>query len=454
MSTTNEPQFKIRKIQCNTSSSNNTSILTDSTNSINNNKANNNHNNNTIKRASIADYPYSNRLQAELQSSKRYQRIDKLGEGNYGAVYKARDLDDYDIVAMKKIKIDHDDEGVPSTALRECSLLQILRHPNIVPLKDIIFEPSYLNDNRNDNTNTKQSLLYLIFKHSDSDLRRFIDSIINESKHIPSLNMCKYIIYQMFDGLAYMHENSYLHRDLKPQNILVNLNECNIAIGDLGLSRQYVYPLHKYTHEIATLWYRAPEVLMNIECYTTAVDIWSIGCIIAELLYGIPLFSGDSEIGQLFIIFQTTGTPNTNNYPDCLLLPDYKVTFPQWSKKPVENRIRKLLKDKIEYITEHINETIHNTGELNDMDQYEQQQYIQNKIKDSIEPFNSMLQQSFNADAMELIEQCIVLNPTKRINALDALKHKFFADMNIESAKQEAIKYEQALEQRMAKRKK
>ena len=139
----------------------------------------------------------------------------------------------------------------------------------------------------------------------------------------------------MLNGLYYCNINRIIHRDLKPQNLLIT-NDLKLKLCDFGLSRMFSLPMGKMTHEIITLWYRPPEVLLGIENYTTKVDSWSIGCIMAEMLLGKPLFFGDCEIGQLFKIFEIMGTPNEMTWPGVTKLPEYKYTFPQWKQKNLE----------------------------------------------------------------------------------------------------------------------
>jgi len=133
----------------------------------------------------------------------------------------------------------------------------------------------------------------------------------------------------MLNGLYFCHVNRIIHRDLKPQNLLI-AKDLKLKLADFGLSRMFNLPMGKMTHEIITLWYRPPEVLLGIEEYTTKVDSWSSGCIFAEMLLDKPLFAGDSEIGQIFKIFQIMGTPNEENWSGISKLPDFKYTFPIW----------------------------------------------------------------------------------------------------------------------------
>nr|AAD00773.1 CDC2PTB [Paramecium tetraurelia] len=251
------------------------------------------------------------------QSEERYQKLEKIGEGTYGLVYKARDNQTGDIVALKKIRMDHEDEGVPSTAIREISLLKEVQHPNIVPLKDVVYD---------------ESRLYLIFDFVDLDLKKYMESVPKYMESVPQLDrmQVKKFINQMIQALNYCHQNRVIHRDLKPQNILVDIKQQNTQIADFGLARAFGLPLKTYTHEVITLWYRAPEILLGQRQYSTPVDIWSLGCIFAEMAQKRPLFCGDSEIDQLFKIFKIMGTPKESTWPGVSTLPDFKSSFPRW----------------------------------------------------------------------------------------------------------------------------
>jgi len=249
----------------------------------------------------------------------RYAKIEKVGEGTYGVVYKARDTGTNQIVALKKIRLEAEDEGVPSTAIREISLLKELKDDNIVRLLDIVHA---------------DQKLYLVFEFLDVDLKRYIEN--GNRNHTPiQLDVVKKFTHQLNSGLLYCHSHRILHRDLKPQNLLID-KRTNLKLADFGLARAFGIPMRTYTHEVVTLWYRAPEVLLGSRNYSTAVDMWSVGCIFAEMvMQGNPLFPGDSEIDQIFKIFQILGTPNEEAWPGVSKLPDYKPTFPQWSRQDV-----------------------------------------------------------------------------------------------------------------------
>ncbi len=157
-------------------------------------------------------------------------------------------------------------------------------------------------------------------------------------------------MHQLLTGLYFCHTNRIIHRDLKPQNLLIT-NDLKVKLADFGLSRMFSLPMGKMTHEIITLWYRPPEVLLGIENYTTKVDSWSVGCIMAEMLLGKPLFAGDSEIGQIFKIFQIMGTPNEESWTGVSKLPDFKPTFPQWKPLVFSSIIPNLDQDGIDLLS-------------------------------------------------------------------------------------------------------
>ncbi|NXC18917.1 CDK3 kinase, partial [Corythaeola cristata] len=255
-----------------------------------------------------------------------FQKVDKIGEGTYGVVYKARNKRTGQVVALKKIRLDAETEGVPSTAIREISLLRELKHPNIVRLLDVIYS---------------RKKLYLVFEYLNKDLKKYMDS--SQPRELP-LSLVKNYLFQLLQGVSFCHSHRVIHRDLKPQNLLID-EAGAIKLGDFGLARAFGVPLRTYTHEVVTLWYRAPEILLRCKYYATSVDIWSIGCIFAEMVTGKALFPGDSEIDQLFRIFRTLGTPTEVTWPGVTQLPDYKEDFPQWPRKDMKEIIPNLDRD-------------------------------------------------------------------------------------------------------------
>jgi len=242
----------------------------------------------------------------------KYEKLQKIGEGTYGVVYKAKNRETGLFIALKKIRLENEDEGIPSTAIREISILKEMIHPTIVSLLDVV---NY--DNK----------LYLVFEFLDQDLKKYMDSVSS----VASALVQSYT-RQLLQGLTYCHQRRIVHRDLKPQNLLID-KKGSLKIADFGLARAFCVPVRQYTHEVITLWYRAPEILLGSATYSIPVDMWSAGCIFAELLAKKPLFPGDSEIDQLFKIFRQMGTPTEDIWHGCTSLPDYKPSFPKWKKQ-------------------------------------------------------------------------------------------------------------------------
>jgi len=287
---------------------------------------------------------------------EKYQKIEKIGEGTYGVVYKAKNRASGELVALKKIRLEAEDEGIPSTAIREISILKELQHPNIVRLHDVIHT---------------EKKLTLVFEYLDQDLKKFLDS---ESKLEPQ--MIKALLYQLLRGVSFCHDRRVLHRDLKPQNLLIN-KEYALKLADFGLARAFGIPVRSYTHEVVTLWYRAPDVLMGSRKYSTPVDLWSVGCIFGEMASGRPLFPGTSDHDQLMRIFKVLGTPSEESWPSMFELPEYKSDFPKYDSIPMAEFCPKLCPVGLDLLTAML--------------QYE---------------------------------------PAKRISAKAALQHAYFADMS------------------------
>jgi serine/threonine protein kinase len=209
-------------------------------------------------------------------------------------------------------RLDQEDEGVPSTAIREVSLLKELHHPNVVRLLDVF---------------CSLKKLYLIFEFVDNDLKKHM-----KTKGLLTPDQVKSFSYQLLLGMNYCHSNRIIHRDLKPQNLLIN-SQGILKIADFGLARAFSLPVPKYTHEVVTVWYRAPEILLGSQKYSIPIDNWSVGCILAEMANNQPLFPGDSEIDTIFRIFRKLGSPNEQIWPGISQLPDFKESFPKWKPR-------------------------------------------------------------------------------------------------------------------------
>ncbi|PAA84469.1 hypothetical protein BOX15_Mlig001509g6, partial [Macrostomum lignano] len=239
---------------------------------------------------------------------QKFEKLEKIGEGTYGTVFKAKNKETGEIVALKRVRLDEDDEGVPSSALRELCLLKELKHKNVVRLQDVLHSDHKLT---------------MVFEFCDQDLKKYFDSCNGEVE----ADLVKSFFHQLLKGLEYCHKNSVLHRDLKPQNLLINKNG-ELKLADFGLARAYGIPVRCYSAEVVTLWYRPPDILFGAKLYSTSVDTWSAGCIFAELSNaGRPLFPGNDVDDQLKRIFKLLGTPTEDSWPGVTQLPDYK-SFP------------------------------------------------------------------------------------------------------------------------------
>jgi len=232
-------------------------------------------------------------------------------------VYKAKDRRDGKLIALKKIRLELTDEGVPSTAIREISILKELNHETIVRLHDVLHY---------------QRKLYLVFEFLDQDLKKYMDSV-----HTMNPTLVQLYTKQLLQGLVYCHSRRIIHRDLKPQNLLIDRK--GLKLADFGLARAFCVPVRPYTHEVITLWYRAPEILLGSQSYSLPVDLWSTGCIFAEMVSKKALFPGDSEIDQIFRIFKILGTPTEAVWPGVTQLPEFKANFPSWRPQSLANHV-------------------------------------------------------------------------------------------------------------------
>ncbi|KAK4291343.1 hypothetical protein Pmani_035820 [Petrolisthes manimaculis] len=254
-----------------------------------------------------------------------YTKLDKLGEGTYATVYKGRSRLTDNLVALKEIRLEHE-EGAPCTAIREVSLLKELKHANIVTLHDIV--------------HTDKSLT-LVFEYLDRDLKQYMD----ECGAQLSMNNVKIFLFQLLRGLAYCHQRRVLHRDLKPQNLLINdLGELKLA--DFGLARAKSVPTKTYSNEVVTLWYRPPDVLLGSTEYSTQIDMWGVGCIMYEMISGRPLFPGATVEDELHLIFRTLGTPTEATWSGINSNEEFsQYSFTSYSGEPLLARAPRLAHD-------------------------------------------------------------------------------------------------------------
>ncbi|ODV89499.1 hypothetical protein CANCADRAFT_140099 [Tortispora caseinolytica NRRL Y-17796] len=243
-----------------------------------------------------------------MGSTAQFQQLEKLGEGTYATVYKGRNRATGELVALKEINLDAE-EGTPSTAIREISLMKELKHENIVALYDVIHTDNKLN---------------LVFEHMDRDLKKYMDA--NGNNGALDYNTTKSFMYQLLRGIKFCHDNRVLHRDLKPQNLLID-SKGRLKLADFGLARAFGIPVNTFSNEVVTLWYRAPDVLLGSRTYSTSIDMWSAGCIMAEMFTGKPLFPGANNEDQLQLIFKLLGTPDERTWPQVVDLPNWHTNF-------------------------------------------------------------------------------------------------------------------------------
>ncbi|KAM3665392.1 cyclin-dependent kinase 10 isoform 2-T2 [Ammospiza maritima maritima] len=242
------------------------------------------------------EVPAADRL-GRCRSVKEFEKLNRIGEGTYGIVYRARDTLTNETVALKKVRMDNEKDGMPISSLREITLLLQLQHPNIVELKDVV-------------VGNHLESIFLVMGYCEQDLASLLENMQTPFSEA----QVKCIILQVLRGLQYLHENYIIHRDLKVSNLLMTDKGC-VKIADFGLARTYGMPPKPMTPKVVTLWYRAPELLLGMTTQTTSIDMWAAGCILAELLAHKPLLPGTSEIHQIDLIVQLLGTPNENIWP-------------------------------------------------------------------------------------------------------------------------------------------
>ncbi|KAF5200121.1 Cyclin-dependent kinase g-1 [Thalictrum thalictroides] len=311
------------------------------------------------------------------RSVHEFERLNKIGAGTYGDVYRARDKRSGEIVALKKVKMEREREGFPLTALREINILLSLRHPSVVDVKGVVVE---------EDVKRGKNETYLVMEYVEHDLKGLMEVM----KQPFSQSEVKCLMLQLLEGIKYLHDNWVLHRDLKTSNLLLN-NRGELKICDFGLSRQYGSPLKPYTPLVVTLWYRAPELLLGANQYSTAIDMWSLGCIMAELLAKEPLFCGDSELNQLDKIFRCLGAPNETVWPGLSKLPGFKVSF---------------AKQKCKF-----------------------------SLRQKFPPTSFTGSPFLSAAGFDLLSRLLAYDPEKRITAQEAVNHEWFREVPLPKEK-------------------
>ncbi|KAF4997844.1 hypothetical protein FGRMN_3592 [Fusarium graminum] len=245
----------------------------------------------------------------KCRSVENYDKLNDIEEGTYGWVARATNRATGKIVALKRLKLEPQDRnGLPVTGLREIQILKDCRHRNIVSMEEVVV---------GDDVSRPDNSLFLVLEFVEHDLK----SILEDMPEPFLSSEVKRLLLQLTSGIAYLHDNWILHRDLKTSNILLN-NRGQLKIADFGMSRYVGDPPPKLTQLVVTLWYRAPELLLGAKMYGAAVDMWSVGCIFGELLTREPLFQGKNEVDQVSRIFELCGVPTEETWPGFRRLPN------------------------------------------------------------------------------------------------------------------------------------
>jgi cell division cycle 2-like protein len=294
------------------------------------------------------------------RSVENYEWLNRIEEGTFGVVFRGKEKRTNEIVALKKLKMEKEKEGFPITSLREVCCLLKAKHPNIVHVREIV-------------VGSNMDKIYIVMDFIEHDLKALMETM----KQPFLVGEVKTLMLQLLSGVHHLHDNWILHRDLKTSNLLLS-HKGILKIGDFGLARDYGSPLKPYTPIVVTLWYRSPELLLGEKVYSTAVDMWSVGCIFGELLLHKPLFQGKSEIDQLNKIFQEMGTPNEKIWPKYPELPHVKDY--SFKEQPYLNLRKKL-------------------------------------------PISVLTNSGF-----DLINRFLTYDPEKRISAESALEHEYFKE--------------------------
>ncbi|KAL4220893.1 Cyclin-dependent kinase 11B [Mactra antiquata] len=272
--------------------------------------------------------PYFPALQG-CRSVEEFRCLNRIEEGTYGVVFRARDKKTDEIVALKKLKMEKEKEGFPITSLREINTLLKAQHTNIVTVREIV-------------VGSNMDKIYIVMDYVEHDLKSLMESM----KQPFLVGEVKTLLLQLLRGVQHLHDNWIIHRDLKTSNLLLS-HKGILKIGDFGLAREYGEPLKQYTPVVVTLWYRAPELLLGIKEYSTPIDMWSVGCIMAEFLVMKAIWQGKSDIDQLQKIFKDLGTPTEKIWPGVMELPGMKkCSFTEYPYNTLRNKFGQYLSDQ------------------------------------------------------------------------------------------------------------
>lgn len=312
---------------------------------------------------------------AVMRDATAFQKMHQVGEGTYGSVFVGADKVNGEIAALKRINTEAEENGFPITAIREVKILKALSHENIVLLKEIVTSKDSGDIPKN---------VFMVFEYLEYDLTGILDTkeIKFTADHIKSWSN------QLLKGCHYMHVNQIVHRDLKASNLLIN-RRGELKIADWGLARSWNPEMNRLTNRVITLWYRPPELLLGCTKYSTKIDMWSVGCIIAEMFLRGGLLKGSNESHQLDLIFKAMGHPSTADWPKIhTMCPLWKNYAPSNGDECFPRRLRDELKNRlptvaIPWMTPH---------------------------------------------ALDMIDNLLVHNPDKRWSAADALTAEWFFD--------------------------
>ncbi|KAH9885999.1 kinase-like protein [Cubamyces lactineus] len=318
---------------------------------------------------------------ARRRVTDKYAILGFISSGTYGRVYKAQSKEsDGRIHAIKKFKPDKEGDvvtytGISQSAIREIALNREISHENIVALKEVILE---------------DKSIYMVFEYAEHDFLQVIHHHSQTLRSSITQAVLKSLTYQLINGLLYLHEAHIIHRDLKPANILITSSGV-VKIGDLGLARlthQPLQPLHAGDKVVVTIWYRAPELLLGAKHYNKSVDIWAVGCVMAELASLRPIFKGEEakldskknvpfQKDQLLKIFEVLGTPSERDWPKIKELPEYQ------SMKRLDHYTNRLA------------------------------EWCQSRVR---------------SNGADLLARLFAYDPDKRLTAAEALRHKWFQE--------------------------
>jgi serine/threonine protein kinase len=314
--------------------------------------------------SSAKDMSWLRNPEGNCRSVHEYKKLNRIGEGTYGYVYRAIRRTTGEVFALKRIILHHEQQdGFPLTSIREVKTLKRCQHPHIVSLYDVV-------------VGSNRDAVFLLFEYCEHDLSELVKAM----KHPFKESEIKRLMLQLLSAVEYMHKNWIVHRDIKPSNLLYN-NRGQLKIADFGLARTISRPMNsELTLVVVTLWYRAPELLFGSDNYSFGIDIWSVGCIFGELLAHDVLFPGTNELDQLQAIFGLLGSPHGRIWPEIVSLP------------------------------------VVTKGVINLDREYQRH------------PFNRLVEKMkyISTEGLELLNALLTYNPQIRTTARDALRHDYF----------------------------